>query len=457
MGTASKPDGRLPATGLSPWLGLLISLALGGCSSTRPTAVDVDRKQNLAVPQVAADVVSKLSNFTDRTLYRAQGLLDTPSVQYQDERVQAMFRRLIAQVDVIHPEASTWDWEIHVVDRGRVNAYTVGAGKVMVYRGLIEHLALTEDELAFILAHEIAHNLREHMREYWSNYVPIYAAGVGLSQALSPWASAMIIDYGVDKNLSRTKEIEADRIGLELMARAGFNPKAAQTTFQKFYQEEQMSRDALGYLQLIPRWTYLRTHPLSEDRETDVRQQQNNINDIYELSGKVAPAEKPLSSKTTVNQDYIDDYEKLYLVGRIAPETVFTRLVHAEQDVSFGTDLGYGWMLHRTPQGGLNLHAGLTLFYGDPQIRGNFGGVFTELGWVFNPNWQVYGRWVSAEDIDGYDQRKQKLSAGVRWGNYNLGHLYLEMGQGRAQFIGSSVWTHQTQTEFGYAFNFGIF
>jgi hypothetical protein len=114
--------------------------------------VDVDRKQNLAVPQVAADVVSKLSNFTDRSLYRAQGLLDTPSVQYQDDRVQAMFKRLIAQVDVIHPEASTWDWEIHVVDRGRVNAYTVGAGKVMVYRGLIEHLALTEDELAFILA-----------------------------------------------------------------------------------------------------------------------------------------------------------------------------------------------------------------------------------------------------------------------------------------------------------------
>ena len=75
MGTASKPDGRLPATRLSTWLGLLISLALGGCSSTRPTAVDVDRKQNLAVPQVAADVVSKLSNFTDRSLYRAQGLL----------------------------------------------------------------------------------------------------------------------------------------------------------------------------------------------------------------------------------------------------------------------------------------------------------------------------------------------------------------------------------------------
>ena len=435
----------------------LLAVLMTACSSTLPTKVDVDRKQNLALPQVAADVVSKVSNFTDRTVYSAEGLLNTPSVHYQDQRVQAIFKRLIEHVSTIHPESSQWDWEIHVVDRGRVNAYAVGAGKVMVYRGLIEHLALSEDELAFIVAHEMAHNLRLHMREYLSNYVPIYAAGVGLTQALSPWASAMIIDYGVDKNLSRIKEIEADRIGLELMARAGFNPAAAQSTFAKFYQEEQMSRDALGYLQLIPRWTYLRTHPLSEDRETDVKQQQTNIQDIYALSSKVAPADKPLSNKTAVNQDYIDDFEKLYVMGRIAPETVFTRLVHAEQDVSFGADLGYGWMLHRTLQGGLNLHAGFTLFHGDPQIRGNFGGVFTELGWVFNPNWQVYGRYVSAKDIDGHDQRKEKLSAGVRWGNYNLGHLYLEAGQGRALFINSSQWKQQTQMEFGYAFNFGIF
>jgi Zn-dependent protease with chaperone function len=435
----------------------LVVLLANGCTSTLPTAVDVDRKQNLAVPQVAADVVSKVSNFADRTVYSAQGLLNTPSVQYQDQRVQAIFKRLIEHVNAIHPESSQWDWEIHVVDRGRVNAYTMGAGKIMVYRGLIEHLALTEDELAFIVAHEMAHNLRLHMREYLSNYVPIYAAGVGLTQALSPWASAMIIDYGVDKNLSRIKEIEADRIGLELMAHAGFKPEAAQQAFAKFYQEEQMSRDALKYSQLIPRWTYLRTHPLSEDREKDVQQQQANITDIYERSSKFEPTERPLSSQTVVNQDYIDEYEKLYLVGRIAPETVFTRLLHADKDVSYGMDLGHGWMLKRSKDGGLNLHAGLTLFYGDPQIRGNFGGVFTELGWVFNPNWQVYGRYVSAKDIDGYDQRKEKLSAGVRWGNFNLGHLYLEAGQGRAKFMNISSLKQQSQMEFGYAFNFGIF
>jgi Zn-dependent protease with chaperone function len=438
-------------------VGPLVAAFLCGCASTLPTAVEVNRQQNLAVPQMAADVVSKVSNLVDRSVYNAEGLLNTPSVQYQDQRVQVIFKRLIEHVNTIHPEAAQWDWEIHVVDRGRVNAYTVGAGKIMVYRGLIEHLALTEDELAFIVAHEMAHNLREHMREYLSNYVPIYAAGVGLTQALSPWASAMIIDYGVDKNLSRIKETEADRIGLELMALAGFNPDAAKHTFVKLYQDEKMNRDALTYNQLIPRWTYLRTHPLSEDREADVQQQQFKLTEIYERSSKYMPADKPLNTKTSVNQDYMDDYEKLYLVGRIAPETVLTRLVHAKRDVSFGADLGYGWMLHRTEQGGLNLHAGMTLFHGDPQIRGNFSGVFTELGWVFNPYWQIYTRLVNAKNIDGLDSRKQKASAGVRWGNYNLGHLYLEAGQGRLKSRGQSAWDKQQQVEFGYAFNFGIF
>jgi hypothetical protein len=114
-------------------------------------------------------------------------------------------------------------------------------------------------------------------------------------------------------------------------------------------------------------------------------------------------------------------------------------------------------MLYRTPQGGLSGHVGYSLLHGDPQITGNYGGVFTELGWVFNPHWQVYGRWVSAKNIDGYAARKQKASAGVRWGNYNLGHLYLEAGSGRAQFVNSSRWQQQSQLEFGYAFNFGLF
>jgi Zn-dependent protease with chaperone function len=442
--------------------GLLLSMAsaigLVACStSTLPTAVGVDRQQNLAIPQGASDAVSNVYHSAIYSVYQLQGLLNNPSVQYQDQRVQHIFNRLIGHVDAINPEASKWSWEIHVVDRGMVNAFAVGAGKVMVYRGLIEHLALSEDELAFIVAHEMAHNLRLHMRENLSNMLPLYAVGVGLSQAFTPWSSAMVMDYGVQKPMSRTKEIEADRIGLELMARAGFNPAAAQTAFVKFYAQEEMVRDKQAYQKIIPRSSYLRTHPLSEERETDVKQQSEKINDIYSLSQKSTAADRPLSDKTSVNTDYIDEYEKLYLVGRIAPETVLTRAVHANEDVSFGADLGYGWMLKRSQQGGLNLHAGLSLFHGDPQIKGNFAGAFTELGWVFNPQWQVYGRLVSAQDLDYSERKKQKLATGLRWGNFSQGHLYLEAGQGRAMFIKNGAWTNHEVLEFGYAINFGIF
>ncbi len=439
--------------------GLLLAAGISACTttSTLPTAVDVDRKQNLVVPQGASDVFSKALNGVQRSIYQVQELLNNKDVQYQDQRVQLMFNRLIRHVDAINPGASKWPWEIHVVDRGIVNAFAVGAGKVMVYRGLIERLALSEDELAFTIAHEIGHNLRLHMRETLSNIVPIYAVGVGLSQALTPWSSAMIIDYGVEKPMSRTKEVEADRIGLELVARAGFKPAAAPQVFVKMYEHENMERDALFYQKIIPRSTYLRTHPLSEDRETDVKQQTEKINSIYALSDKYIPADKPLSNKTKVNIDYLDDYEKLYLVGRVVPETLITSLFHASENVSFGTDLGYGWMLKRSGQGGLNLHAGLSYFRGDPQIKGNFGGAFTELGWVFNPQWQVYGRLVSAQDRDNSERKKQKLAAGLRWGNFSEGHLYLEAGQGRAIFNGGGPWKNNDLLEFGYAFNFGLF
>ena len=439
------------------FLMLVCVTGISACStSTLPTAVDVERKQNLLLPQSASDMFSRAYNSVDRQKYEVQGLLNNRNVNEQDRRTRDLFQRLVKQVAHIHPEAANWPWEIHVVDRGVVNAYAVGAGKVMVYRGLIDYLALSEDELAFIVAHEMAHNLRLHMRENLSNILPLRLAAVGLSQAISPWGSAMVMDYGIAKPMSRTKEIEADRIGLELMARAGFNPEAAQRTFQKFHDQEMMERDALAFQKIIPRSSYLRTHPLSEERQADVTQQTAKVSQLYALSPPFTPSGRPLSSKTQVNIDYLDGYEKLYLVGRIAPETVITRLLHTDDDVSFGLDLGYGWMLQRTPQGGLNLHAGLSVFHGDPQIKGDFGGVFTEIGWVFDRHWQTYGRLVSAKDLSTNTADKQKLSLGLRWGDYNNGHLYLEAGPARAR-VGTSGWQNNNQVEFGYAFNFGFF
>ena len=96
------------------------------------------------------------------------------------------------------------------------------------------------------------------------------------------------------------------------------------------------------------------------------------------------------------------------------------------------------------------------MFHGDAQIKGNFGGAFTELGWVFNPHWQLYGRLVSAEDLNNSVRKKQKLSIGLRWGNFNSGHLYLEAGQGRAKFNRNQDWKNDDLVEFGYAYRFGL-
>ena len=438
---------------------LLLFVVCSACTtpSTLPTAVDVDRKQNLLVPQGLSDTVSRVSNRTMHTVYQIQGLVDNPSVSHQDQRAQHLLDRLVAHVDAISPDASKWSWEIHVIDRGVVNAYAMGAGKIMVYRGLIEHLAFSEDELAFVIAHEMAHNLRLHARENLSNVLPFYAAGIGLSQALSPWGSAMIMDYGVEKNMSRSMEIEADRIGLELMARAGFQPTAAAQSFVKFHQHEMMARDAMAYVKVIPRSSYLRTHPLSEEREIDMQQQSSNIENLYASSEKFVPADQALSAKTSVNLDYIDDYEKLYLIGRIAPQTVVARLLHLPEDISLGTDLGYGWMFKRTPQGGLNGHVGLTLFQGDPQITGWLGGGYAEIGWVFNPHWQVYGRAMAAQDLYDAQRTKQKIAAGLRWGNFTDGFLYLETSQGKATFHHPQTSKSKNLVEFGYAVNFGLF
>ena len=267
----------------------------------------------------------------------------------------------------------------------------------------------------------------------------------------------MVMDYGVAKPLSRTQEVEADRIGLELMSRAGFVPDAAQRTFEKFLAHEMLERQALAYKRILPRSTYLQTHPLSEERQADVAQQARHVTALYAQSNAYLGSDPPLSVNPQVNIDYLDGYEKLYLVGRIAPATVLTRMLHTDKDVSYGLDLGYGWMPHRTTQGGLNLHAGLSFFHGDPQVPGNFGGLFTEVGWVFGGHWQTYTRLVAANALNETALHKQKLAAGLRLGDYNSGHVYLEAGPARARFGPDLDWKNTQQLELGYAFSFGLF
>ena len=119
-----------------------------------------------------------------------------------------------------------------------VNAYCMPGGKIMVYTGLIEQLHATDAELAAVIGHEIAHALREHSRERFSRAYAEQLALAGIAVATGAGDATMQLASQVSAVTfqlphSREQEAEADRIGLELMARAGYDPNAAISLWQK--------------------------------------------------------------------------------------------------------------------------------------------------------------------------------------------------------------------------------
>lgn len=192
---------------------------------------------------------------------RSSNALNADRKTYQ--RVQTISQRLIPQTGTFRPDAAQWNWEVNVQTSGDVNAYCMPGGKIMVYTGLIDQLQLSDAELAAVIGHEIAHALREHSRERISRaYVEqIAIAGV----VLATGADASTADLASQVSAvtftlphSRQQEAEADRIGLELMARGGYDPNAAITLWKKMGQ--------LGGGQP----EFLSTHPSSESRIRDL-------------------------------------------------------------------------------------------------------------------------------------------------------------------------------------------
>lgn len=252
---------KLLMVGLAAQLGLL-----GGCTgiqTTSPGVVGVDRTQYMWNGYSQKDV-----NRSYALTYRdgvkkaeAAGLLitDTPLGRH----VQSIAVRLVMQTHVFRPDAEQWPWFVNVIQSDEVNAFCGPGGKIVAYSGLIDRLKLTDDELAIVLAHEVAHALREHGREQASSRAVFeLAGGVGANVlgagSLGKSVITKALDTGVGLPFSRTDEEEADLIGLELAARAGFDPRAALTLWKKM--------SALNKGPAGP--TFLSTHPSDADRMT---------------------------------------------------------------------------------------------------------------------------------------------------------------------------------------------
>ena len=264
---------------------ILMVLLLAGCATTSTTqsgAVGVDRKQYVGlVSEKEAEEQSALAY--QQTLKDAQGkkLLNTDSAETQ--RVRAIAQRLIAQVGVFRPDAANWKWEVNVQESKEVNAYCMAGGKIMVYTGLIDQLKPSDDELAAVMGHEISHALREHVREQMSRAKAQQlgligaAALVGLSTKSSDNAMRTLALGGAVAAValtlpnSRTAEHEADEMGLELAARAGYDPNAAVTLWDK------MSK--LGGAKPPE---ILSTHPSNESRIADIKRMIPKVMPLYE-------------------------------------------------------------------------------------------------------------------------------------------------------------------------------
>ncbi|MGE0528809.1 MAG: M48 family metallopeptidase, partial [Bdellovibrionales bacterium] len=210
---------------------------LAACSSTtKEGAVDADRRQLLLLPAGTIEKMSAQAYAETLEEARKKGALDQDPATVK--RLTAIAQRLIPQTGIFREDAKAWEWDVHLISSPELNAYVMPGGKIIFYTGIIEKLKLTDAEIAAIMGHEIAHALREHGRERMSEAL-IQQIGlevlVGTGKVSPKYAGALSLLSNLAINLphSRGQESEADKIGLDLMARAGYNPESAVDLWQK--------------------------------------------------------------------------------------------------------------------------------------------------------------------------------------------------------------------------------
>ena len=249
---------RFIASGLVVLCATLLMFGWATTQTTSGGAVGVDRQQTMLVS--SAEVNSEAEKAYRQAMHEAQGKAQLNRNQGQVTRVRSIANRLIAATGAFRRDAPGWRWEVNVISSKELNAWCMPGGKMAVYTGLIEQLRLSDDELAAVMGHEIAHALREHGREAMSKAYATQMAqqGVGALLGLGQDSMALadsVVEYGMTLPNSRDNENEADLIGLELSARAGYDPQAAISLWQK------MSSNNAG---APPE--FMSTHPLSSSR-----------------------------------------------------------------------------------------------------------------------------------------------------------------------------------------------
>lgn len=252
-------------------LGLVCSVS----AWAQAPAVDVGEASRLR-KLVPAEALERSAEEQFRAL-QAQARQVGRLVPPNDPRLQRL--RTIAQALLPHttqwnPAARTWRWEVILIDQPTVNAFCMPGGKIAFFTGIIDQLRLTDDEIAAIMGHEMAHALREHARERVAKE-QLTGMGASLLSGLLGLGDLGRVAVGTGAQLmglkfSRDDEVEADRVGLEIAARAGYHPAAGVTLWRKMQQAQRGT---------APQW--LSTHPSGERRVQDMMALQEQLMPVY--------------------------------------------------------------------------------------------------------------------------------------------------------------------------------
>jgi predicted Zn-dependent protease len=262
------------------WLVASALAVLCGCQTVQTTeggVVGVERKQSMSTLVSSAQMDKGAADAYAKVLADARAKNQLNRDPAQVERVRGIAKRLIPSTAAFRGDAPGWKWEVNVITTNEVNAWCMPGGKIAVYTGLISSLNITDDELAAVMGHEIGHALREHGRERASEEmtkqlgVEVLSVLIGVN--LENQLTDTILNVTLSLPHSRTQETEADRIGVELAARSGFDPRAAVSLWQK------MGRLGGGK---PPEW--LSTHPSDQTRTRDVQGYAERVMPLYEAA-----------------------------------------------------------------------------------------------------------------------------------------------------------------------------
>jgi predicted Zn-dependent protease len=202
-----------------------------------------------------------------------------PASHPQVVRLRAIAERIIPYCAPWNPRAKQWKWEVNLLGSPQINAFCMPGGKIAFHWGILQKLQLDDDEVAMIMGHEMAHALREHARERMGKTAAtrVGAGVVSSLLGLGAVGDTMLSMGGqlLTLKFSRDDESEADIVGMDLAARAGYRPEAGVTLWQKMLQANKNAPPE-----------FMSTHPAGDTRIRDIQDKLPKVQPLYEQAAK---------------------------------------------------------------------------------------------------------------------------------------------------------------------------